>query len=248
MEDIKLSKFHRLNEEVVYLSLENFIDKVNNRKIFVYDIDCINKNGKCAIFDCVNADTKKCVSYIIKANNVYDTFAKVYNAVEDSVWESYVYHNALGYKFFTKYKSLRENIGIDTINEINDLPLEENDLYHFSFCVDKNIDMLQTGENAKGFCKVSYYKNEDLKDMKTILKEYIDKSNCIRGNYLLEIAETIPCKERPYKIFLYGADDSSYTKTYRTLKEVKEVILNLKIFDKIYTENFIEEYKFIFTN
>lgn len=130
------------------------------------------------------------------------------------------------------------------------MPLDENTLFHFKFKVDKNTDMLCTGDDGYGFCKITYHKN--VNNLKTILKSYINKltvEDCLKsGTFLTELYNTMPCKEKPYKLYLYGADDRSYTKTYKSLDEVKKVALTLQSFDKIYVEKFIKDYNLTFTN
>ena len=246
MDDIEKNKVCKLNDKVIHSSIQDLAKEIKETKLNIYDIGYIIDEHKSIIFNCVNVETNECISYVIdNVKNIYDTIGTMYYATKYGLWNTYSLHGYLGYKFISNVK--RCDLFEDNSYEIiNNLPLKENDIYHFSFSVDKNTDILQTGEDAKGFCKVSY--QEDVKDIKIIINNYMNDVSCINGNSLKEVAETVPCKEKPYKVFIYGVDDSSYTKTYKTLEEVEKVVITLQLFDKIYIKKFIQEYGFVFTN
>lgn len=51
------------------------------------------------------------------------------------------------------------------------------------------------------------------------------KSNAIQSCQLVEKISC--CIEKPYKVFLYGTDDTSYTTTMKNMKEVEDFIKNI---------------------
>lgn len=248
MEDLIVrTKFKdiKLHDTVKYFKLEQFIEELKEEKFKIYDFECCyhNKN-KIVIFGCV--EDNSLVSCVIKnVDNFYDTLNSA-NYYVDVMWEIRAKMNSLTRYDF--YVNLEKNFSEKELVIKSDLPVHDDIIYHFSFKVDRNTDVLCTGEECIGYCEISY--DDDAEDLKTILKDYLERmdSKYLTGRFFEDVIETQPCKERPYKVYLYGVDDSSYTKTFKTLDEVKDIALCLQMFDKIYTEKFVNEYGFVFTN
>lgn len=252
MKDITIDKKFKevkLTNTVHYINEDNFLNDLKTEKFKIYDVECAKyKNEKIVIFYCV--ENNNLTSYVVKnVNNVYDLLGIAYQYTTDN-WYKYKYAHGLGYKFYVQQeKFFSEEINKKEIKIYSDIEKPSDDiLYHFSFKVDKNTDMLCSDENNKAFCEITFHKNVD--DLKTMIKKCIDRSESkyLTGDMLNELVETVPCKERPYKVYIYGVDDSSYTKTFKTFEEVKDIALCLQMFDKVYTQEFIEEFNFIFTN
>lgn len=253
MKDITVSKnFNeiKLNNRIFYIRENEFLKKLKNNETKIYNIQYANYNKRdVVIFDCVDDDN--CLSsYVIKdTDGIYDLLSLANEYSTDNVWSEYKYAHLEEYNFYAHLKMEEYKFDKKEPKIYSDIESpKDNILYHFGFKVDKLTDILCSDDDCEAFCKITFH--NDVNDLKTIIRKYVDlfEPHHLTGSCLTEIVETMPCKERPYKVYIYGVDDSSYTKTFKTLDEVKEIALCLQMFDKIYTQKFIKEYGFVFTN
>lgn len=115
-----------------------------------------------------------------------------------------------------------------------------------------NLNSLKTGGKLYGFVHVTY-----LPESRSIQEqnlEYFEKGleywkNNSDGNNFFYCPYTIeyPSKEFPYRVYLFGSDDSSYTRCFATLQDVED-ILQILSESPMDMYEFCKDLEFIFTN
>lgn len=104
--------------------------------------------------------------------------------------------------------------------------------------LDRLVSLGETGlffktEGAKKEI-LSWFTQSELNEWHANLKDFADK-------VCFEVERTTPCIEKPYKIYLYGTDDTSFTTTVATEKDWKNFVKNMN------TSTFVHE-NMLFTN
>lgn len=121
----------------------------------------------------------------------------------------------------------------------------------FNFIVNKENDLLQSDENAIATCEITYNEVEKTKnELKAEYYEYMCskfKNNYKSGFY--EYEDIYQSKDYPYRVFIYGCDDASYTLLLKELKEVYAFIdYMMENRNLIDTEYLINELNFVYSN
>ena len=137
---------------------------------------------------------------------------------------------------------------------------DSKSIINFGFKVDKdnNIQGLKSSDGCVyAFVAVNFY--EDVPTIQEINLnhyrkglEYWSKSKEERAEESfyddMYYTREYPSKEFPYRIYFYGCDDSSFTKCYETLEDVKDILSLITSDEYVDTYEFFNDLGFYFTN
>lgn len=166
-----------------------------------------------------------------------------------------IYMRDLNNKKKKKYKNYYP---IEIIENIYNLFNKDNPsrelIEYFAFKVDEEQDILCTGEKNFGYCLVYKSKNpinaiqKNIDEVQNYLKQlkkakHIDE---VEKPYLYNFEE--PCTDYPYVVYIAGIDDNSYTKVLKTEKEALGLAEIIKTEKKLYAKDYVETFKFKYTN
>lgn len=133
---------------------------------------------------------------------------------------------------------------------------KENGIIRFDFLIDIETDVLQSFNMDTSVLPYSKCRIEKInvdKTRKELTEEYYENEIKIsreKEKYTIYPFEhnITPSKDYPFLIYLYGCDDSSYSKVFSSEKEVKAFLSLISDEKIICTKTLVEQLKFTFTN